>query len=102
MGLEQIRVQNLPWLAAAGLLNRCAWGAAALRPGDVAVLKTAPAFVDSVAELFAPLLAGVPLVTAVPTPSQQCLHIDVLHPLLQCSELCIPCMSVYVFTALRC
>lgn len=48
----------------AGLLNRCDWGAAAsgFRPGDAAVLKTAPAFVDAVAELIMPLLAGVPLV----------------------------------------
>ena len=67
--------KELPWLTAAGLLNRCAWGAAAFRPGDVAALKTAPAFVDSAAELFAPLLAGVTLVTAAPAPWQQSLHV---------------------------
>ncbi|KQT54861.1 hypothetical protein ASG43_04785 [Aureimonas sp. Leaf454] len=51
-----------------GLLNRLAWSWRALpyANGEVAVLKTALPFVDSVAEIFGPLLQGVPLVV-VPT-----------------------------------
>ncbi len=47
-----------------GLLNRLAWSWRRLPygEGEVAVLKTALPFVDSVAEIFGPLLAGVPTV----------------------------------------
>ena len=51
----------------AGALARIAWGARSLPldPAiDVCCLRTSPAFVDSVFELFCPLLGGVPL--AVP------------------------------------
>lgn len=65
----------------AGLLNRCDWAAAAhpWAAGDVAALRTAPAFVDAAAELFAPLLAGVPLVRfqqirAPPAHTDKALH----------------------------
>jgi amino acid adenylation domain-containing protein len=49
-----------------GIANRIEWMADAWpwRVGDVACLKTSCGFVDSVAELFGPLLAGVPLVIA--------------------------------------
>ena len=44
----------------AGLLNRCAWyhEAYPLLPDDVCAVRTAATFVDSLAELFAPLLFG--------------------------------------------
>ncbi len=47
-----------------GLLARLAWSwrSLAYRPDEVAVLKTALPFVDSVAEIFGPLAAGVPMV----------------------------------------
>ncbi|WP_062207120.1 hybrid non-ribosomal peptide synthetase/type I polyketide synthase [Aureimonas sp. AU12] len=47
-----------------GLLNRLEWSWRALPYGadEVAVFKTALPFVDSVAEIFGPLLAGVPAV----------------------------------------
>ena len=46
-----------------GLLSRCRWAAQEMpaAEGDVAALRTQPVFVDAAAELFAPLLAGVPL-----------------------------------------
>ncbi|WP_344097942.1 amino acid adenylation domain-containing protein, partial [Streptomyces stramineus] len=46
-----------------GAVNRVDWMAAThpFAPGDVAVARTAPGFVDAVWELFGPLLAGVPL-----------------------------------------
>ena len=48
----------------AGVLNRCAWMRDAFpsQPHHVACFKTAPTFVDAIAEMFAPLLAGVPSV----------------------------------------
>ncbi|MEM7199945.1 MAG: amino acid adenylation domain-containing protein [Planctomycetota bacterium] len=48
-----------------GALQRAAWLEAAhpFKADDVCCQKTSPGFVDSVQELFAPLLAGVPLVT---------------------------------------
>ena len=51
-----------------GLLNRCAWAASAFpaSPDDVAALRTSPAFVDAAAELWAPLLAGIPLAVLPP------------------------------------
>lgn len=51
-----------------GLLNRIGWSASALpyRADEVAVLKTALPFVDSVAEIFGPLAAGIPTIV-VPT-----------------------------------
>ncbi|KAL4443594.1 hypothetical protein ABPG75_011331 [Micractinium tetrahymenae] len=51
----------------AGVVNRCRWLESVLpfQPGDRVAFKTATCFVDSVWEVFGPLLAGVPLV-AVP------------------------------------
>lgn len=51
-----------------GILNRCAWGAAALpfAQGDIQALRTSPCFVDSVAELLCPLLAGAPALVVPP------------------------------------
>ncbi|PRW56561.1 non-ribosomal peptide synthetase [Chlorella sorokiniana] len=48
----------------AGVLNRCRWMERAypFQAGGRVAFKTAPAFVDSVWEVFGPLLAGVPLV----------------------------------------
>ena len=45
-----------------GLLNRVQWAMRAmpLAREDVCVLRTSPCFVDAVAELFVPLLAGIP------------------------------------------
>ena len=45
-------------------INRLTWGAAAepFAPDEVCCQKTSPAFVDSVCEIFAPLLAGIPTV----------------------------------------
>ena len=47
-----------------GLLNRCAWAARVLPylPGERAIARTPAGFVDTFAEVFAPILAGVPLV----------------------------------------
>lgn len=47
-----------------GLLNRCAWAARALPylPGERAIARTPAGFVDMFAEVFAPLLAGVPVI----------------------------------------
>ena len=44
----------------AGILNRIQWMAAAFpwQKGDVALFKTSPAFVDSIWEMFGPLVAG--------------------------------------------
>ena len=52
----------------AGLLNRCAWAASAFpaQPEDVGALRTSPAFVDAAAELWAPLLDGIPLAVLPP------------------------------------
>ena len=49
-----------------GLVNRLAWMWDAMPYGDdeVCVFKTSPMFVDSVVEVFGPLLQGVPLVIA--------------------------------------
>jgi amino acid adenylation domain-containing protein len=49
-----------------GLANRLAWGERAqpFTPGDIAIAKTRLGFVDAVAELLAPLAAGVPVVLA--------------------------------------
>ena len=48
------------------LVNQIAWFARALpwRPGEVACLRSSPAFVDSLWELFGPLAGGIPLVVA--------------------------------------
>ncbi|OLF11713.1 hypothetical protein BLA60_12385 [Actinophytocola xinjiangensis] len=48
------------------VVNRLRWGwdAQPFAPGEVGCLKTAATFVDSVAELFGPLLRGVPVVIA--------------------------------------
>jgi amino acid adenylation domain-containing protein len=48
------------------LVNQIAWFARDLpwRPGEVACLRSSPAFVDSLWELFGPLVDGVPLVIA--------------------------------------
>lgn len=45
---------------AAGLLNRIKWMEAMYpwQPTDVACFKTSPAFVDSLWEMFGPLVAG--------------------------------------------
>lgn len=53
---------------AAGLLSRCRWDASEMPAADddVAALRTPPVFVDAAAELFAPLLAGVPLAIVPP------------------------------------
>jgi amino acid adenylation domain-containing protein len=47
-----------------GIVNRVAWSARAypFASGEVACQKTAPGFVDSIAEIFGPLVAGVPTV----------------------------------------
>ena len=52
------------------LLNRILWGcqAAPAKDGERACLKTSPAFVDVLAELLHPLLAGIPIL--VPLPDQ--------------------------------
>jgi amino acid adenylation domain-containing protein len=49
-----------------GLVNRLSWWWRTIpyRPGDRAVVKTRPGFVDAVSELLAPLLAGTPVVLA--------------------------------------
>ena len=51
-----------------GLLSRCRWAAQDMpaTKDDVAALRTPPVFVDAAAELFAPLLAGVPLAVVPP------------------------------------
>ena len=51
-----------------GLLSRCRWAAQEMPAAedDVAALRTPPVFVDAAAELFAPLLAGVPLAVVPP------------------------------------
>ncbi|HKE19752.1 MAG TPA: amino acid adenylation domain-containing protein [Kofleriaceae bacterium] len=48
------------------LVNQIVWFARDLpwRPGEVAMLRSSPAFVDSLWELFGPLAGGVPLVVA--------------------------------------
>ena len=53
---------------AKGLLSRCRWAAQEMPAAedDVAALRTPPVFVDAAAELFAPLLAGVPLAIVPP------------------------------------
>jgi amino acid adenylation domain-containing protein len=53
---------------AAGLLSRCRWASCEMPAADddVAALRTPPVFVDAAAELFAPLLAGVPLAIVPP------------------------------------
>jgi len=50
-------------LPRAGLLNRCRWQLRAwpYAPGEVACLRTRPAFVDACAELLAPLLGRCPV-----------------------------------------
>ena len=47
-----------------GLVNRLCWGAARFPfvAGEVCVQKTKVSFVDAIAEIFAPLVNGVPLV----------------------------------------
>lgn len=61
---------------AAGVLNRCRWMQRAwpLRPGHRVAFRTAPCFVDSIWEVFGPLLAGVQLLPvpqrAVPSAQQ--------------------------------
>ena len=51
-----------------GVLNRCQWMQTAhpLARGDRVALRTPPCFVDAVAELFGPLLAGAMLVVVPP------------------------------------
>jgi non-ribosomal peptide synthetase component F/outer membrane protein assembly factor BamB len=55
------------------LLRRLAWQAAARpwRAGDVAAAAAAPAFVDSVAAVLGPLLAGVPLLALAPAVARR-------------------------------
>jgi amino acid adenylation domain-containing protein len=49
-----------------GLRNRLSWWWRTIpyQPGDRAVVKTRPGFVDAISELLAPLLAGIPVVVA--------------------------------------
>lgn len=57
-------------LARGALLNRLVWAVTAwpARPGDLACLKTSPAFVDGLAEVLHPLLGGFPAL--VPAPDE--------------------------------
>lgn len=57
-------------LARGALLNRLIWAITELpaTPGDLACLKTSPAFVDSLAEVLHPLLGGFPAL--VPAPDE--------------------------------
>ena len=66
------------FLCSAGVLNRCAWMQSSfpLRARrDVVALKTSPCFVDSVWELFGPLLAGatITVIAQVRQPAQSCI-----------------------------
>ena len=51
----------------AGILNRIQWMAEAFpwQKGDVALFKTSPAFVDSIWEMFGPLIAGKQLIMGI-------------------------------------
>ncbi|KAL4447298.1 hypothetical protein ABPG77_007331 [Micractinium sp. CCAP 211/92] len=57
----------------AGVLNRCRWleGALPFQPDDRVAFKTAPCFVDSIWEVFGPLLAGVPLLVVPQATSRR-------------------------------
>jgi amino acid adenylation domain-containing protein len=55
-GTHRAMVNRLAWM----------WDTYPYSADDVACLKTSPAFVDAVAEIFAPLLRGVPCVIAPP------------------------------------
>lgn len=55
----------------AGILNRCRWMQRAFpfTAGDVVCFHTAPTFVDSIWQVFGPLLGGVPLLVLPPSAS---------------------------------